>query len=513
MNWLGVSRKNSIAVQLIQAVFAVYCLIAVIVTGIHIAVEYRHTQKAIYNELAFNEKIFGLVLAQGLWDLDKQQIQGVLRGMLTVPTIVGVKVEQQGAIVSAIGRVQSDSNQVIEYSSTGELNDKSSEQAGNLFSVEFPIVYSYRDQRKSIGKATVYSDSGAVIDRISVGFIMLIINAIIKTIALWIIFIWLGKKLLVKPLTKLTDAIERVNFNSLDTFKLNLDLPWSNELSVIENKFSIMVAELELSKKELLDFNRQLESCVEGRTQDLVESKEVAEKASGAKTVFLSRMSHELRTPLNAIIGFSNRQKKLLEKGDVDTEKILTMAGYINKSGYHLLMLITDIMSYVESEQGKIKVNLESCALQDIVSDCFHMAESLAEQHNISLLSEVEPCDVLADPGRLRQICINLIANGIKYNQTNGSVTLVSRVTCDRVEIDFIDTGIGIAAADQEKIFKPFARLEYAEDNAIEGSGIGLALSQFLMKKMGGDIQVCSELGDGATFTVSLPLAKECIKS
>lgn len=504
------SSQNSVATQLIRIVFSVYCLVAVLVTAFHIYTEYQYTREQIYAELITNESIFGPVLASSLWDLDTVQIQTVLEGMLKIPVIIGVEIKQHDEVLARVGKVPAAGRHYVQLESGPQVKQKhtlSRREGNGAISYEFPIVYEYNNTQKSIGRAIIYSDTSVIMDRIGLGFVMLVVNAIIKTAALWIIFMWAGKRILIRPLSKLTHAIEQVDLDSLDRFEIDLDVNYENELTVIEDKFEAMVVKLYQSKQRIDHFNRDLECQVKLRTEELESAKELAESADRAKTVFLSRMSHELRTPLNAIIGFSRRQVRIADKGK--PEQMLDMAQTILKAGNHLLMLINDIISYVESEQGSLSVSLARYSLAQIVSDSLIFVEDLARKNNISLIDETEDFDVQTDPGRLTQVVINLLSNAIKYNRPQGSVVVRSRYdhVNQKVWLSVTDTGVGISEPEREKVFEPFTRLEYAEYKAIEGTGIGLALCQFLVNEMNGDIELDSDVGVGSTFSISMPAA------
>lgn len=180
------------------------------------------------------------------------------------------------------------------------------------------------------------------------------------------------------------------------------------------------------------------------------------------------------------------------------------MSTMVNKSGQHLLMLITDIMSFVQSEQGTININLQRCSLLDVISDSAIMVGPLADKHNVKVTFSCGNLWVWADPGRLMQVVINLMSNGIKYNKANGSVIVSVVKMSDEIVLNVTDTGVGISAVDSPSIFEPFVRLEHAKSNAIDGTGIGLALSQYLMSEMNGSIELFSEVDKGSTFSLHL---------
>ena len=231
-----------------------------------------------------------------------------------------------------------------------------------------------------------------------------------------------------------------------------------------------------------------------------------AEAASQAKTAFLSRMSHELRTPLNAVLGFA----QLLE---VDTAEPLraTQAqrvARIREAGAHLLVMIGDLLDLTRIESGQVELRLAAVPLAPLLAEAVAMLGPEAEAAGVLVqLGEVAyEHAALADPTRLRQVVLNLIGNAIKYNRRGGRVRVVAGVDAAGVCIDIADTGLGIAQEDLPRLFEPFNRLAQ-QGGAIEGTGIGLAVSRGLVERMGGRIEVRSTVGEGSTFSVALPRA------
>jgi PAS domain S-box-containing protein len=250
----------------------------------------------------------------------------------------------------------------------------------------------------------------------------------------------------------------------------------------------------------------QLEDRVEQRTAQLAAAKEEAERANRTKSEFLSRMSHELRTPLNAIIGFS----QLLESEEALTPSQIDFVQEILRAGRHLLDLINDVLDLARIEAGKLTVSNESVQILPVLEDCLTLIKPIAEYRNVQITKADPRCalNVLADRTRLKQVLLNLLSNAVKYNQENGLVTVVCKSVGngERVQIRVTDTGQGLDTEQQKRLFKSFERLE-ADKNAIEGTGIGLALSKRLTELMHGSIGVESEPGAGSTFWVELPVA------
>ncbi|TQV66731.1 response regulator [Exilibacterium tricleocarpae] len=239
------------------------------------------------------------------------------------------------------------------------------------------------------------------------------------------------------------------------------------------------------------------------RAEELAEARDKAEAANQAKTTFLSRMSHELRTPMNAILGFAQLQERKFTAQTPDASRRINRQ--ILSAGWHLLNLIDELLDLVQIERNTLKLSVETCHLHKAVNESLNLVLAQNIKPDITVNYEEVPITVMADYTRLKQILINLLSNAIKYNRDRGSVTIHARpVEEDEVEISISDTGVGITPENRERIFEPFTRLQYAEDNEIQGTGIGLSLTKFLVEQMNGSIRIDSHIGHGTVFMVRL---------
>ena len=238
---------------------------------------------------------------------------------------------------------------------------------------------------------------------------------------------------------------------------------------------------------------------------DLTNAKAIAEKASLAKSTFLSQMSHELRTPLNAVLGFA----QVIESGTpLPTPSQKRSLDQILKAGWYLLELINEILDLSRIESGKLTLSREPISLNLIMIECQAMIEPQAQRRGIGMTFPRfdAPKFVLADRTRLKQVLINLLFNAIKYNKPGGTVVVdCIAVSPSSVRISIRDTGEGLPPEKLEQLFQPFNRL--GKDAGIEeGTGIGLVVAKQLVELMHGIIDVESTVGAGTVFWVELSL-------
>jgi adenylate cyclase len=231
------------------------------------------------------------------------------------------------------------------------------------------------------------------------------------------------------------------------------------------------------------------------------------ELASEHKSRFLASMSHELRTPLNAIIGLT--EMMVANAARFGTEKALEPLNRVHRAGTHLLGLINQVLDLSKIEAGKLELSPESVNLAPLVDEVVGTARQLAEQNNNRLIVETESNlgALTVDPMRLRQILLNLLSNACKFTK-DGEVDLrVHKIANGRscVEFTVSDTGIGMTADQQAKLFEEFAQADALTARRFGGTGLGLAITRKLARMMGGDVTVTSEPGKGSVFTVRLP--------
>jgi len=268
---------------------------------------------------------------------------------------------------------------------------------------------------------------------------------------------------------------------------------------------NVIVAPLKNDKGEVTHYVAIKENITE-----LKKAQKAAEASNIAKSKFLSRMSHELRTPLNAINGFSqlllrNNNKHTLDERQ--TQQVLN----INNAGLHLLELINEILDLSRIESGHLTLSLEPVVVADTVNECVILITSLAEKTEVTVKLDpgIDELPLMqADLTRLKQVMLNLLSNGIKYNRPKGHVSIAGKMEGDKVCLEISDNGIGISKEKMKDLFVPFTRLGQ-DETGIEGTGIGMTITKQLVELMHGSLEVESEVGVGSVFTVKIPRAKE----
>ena len=238
----------------------------------------------------------------------------------------------------------------------------------------------------------------------------------------------------------------------------------------------------------------------------LQQAKETAEAATRHKSEFLANMSHELRTPLNAIIGFS---EVLLEKmfGELN-EKQEEYLQDILSSGQHLLSLINDILDLSKVEAGKMELEPAVFNLRELLEGSLVMVKERALAHGLTLSLDIaEEIDTfIGDERKVKQVLFNLLSNAVKFTPDKGKVSVTATKTDGVVQVVVRDTGIGIAAEDQQQIFAAFQQVGKGRVGKAEGTGLGLALTKKFVELHGGQMWVESSVGKGSAFTFTLPI-------
>jgi PAS domain S-box-containing protein len=243
-----------------------------------------------------------------------------------------------------------------------------------------------------------------------------------------------------------------------------------------------------------------------GADQGALTAREAAERESRAKSEFLANMSHELRTPLNAIIGFSDAMRSQT-LGKI-SKRYQQYAEDIHLSAHHVLDIINQILDLSRIEAGKVELEEETLDVAELLESCRRMIHAEIEKAELELAIEVETelPRILADPAKLKQVVLNLLANAAKFTPPGGRIDLVARpASAGGLEIEIVDTGMGMSAKEIPEALTRFGRTEDAERHGLGGAGLGLSITKSLVELHGGTLAIVSRKGKGTRATVRLP--------
>ena len=298
-----------------------------------------------------------------------------------------------------------------------------------------------------------------------------------------------------EPLSDLADMMSEVT--DREDYGRRFSYGVNNELGSVVDAFNEML-------ERIGDREQRLRKMI----VDLEEARDQAESAARSKSSFLANMSHEIRTPMNGVMGMI----ALLKQGDL-TEQQRAYFETIERSADALLLIIDDILDFTKIEAGRLKLGRSAFSLHDSLGSIEALFAEPASQKGLALSFTVDPAVpevVVGDPGRIRQILLNLIGNAVKFTDEGSITVTASLVDPDKPEqfrFTVADTGPGIQPDDQTRIFGEFYQADVSLTRAHGGTGLGLAITDQLVRLMGGEVGFESEFGKGSLFWVELPLA------
>lgn len=393
--------------------------------------------------------------------------------------------------INEVGKI--DQNQCVNYLLSNEAQQKSDLSSDrSSYNIASALNEEHMDYESGIYKDTflymsINMDYAFELGNAIATNLKIIFN--ILNVVLMLVILLVFQRTVKKPLKKLKDNFEQIESTNYD---ISLDTNVDEEFREIVTAFNKMANSIKVN------------------TEELKTSKQIAEEASKAKMKFLANMSHEIRTPLNSIIGFTD----LLEEHEEDEDKKRLLA-IVNKSGKHLLAIISDILDFSKIDNNLIVLEKKDFSIRMLIKEVSDMFYLSFKEKNIGFRYEIDP-DVpsvmVGDVFRIKQIIINVINNALKFTDS-GNVVISVAYEDQFLKISISDTGRGIDESKLEEIFDEFIQSDNSTTRLYGGTGLGLSISLKLSKLMGGDIEVSSELGVGSVFNVSLKLKESIDKS
>ncbi|OMH29487.1 ATP-binding protein [Motiliproteus sp. MSK22-1] len=510
-------RKNHpLSARLLAYILLISSALTLFGTGLQVYNDYRNDVSQIHADIQTIEKSFLLPLATGVWNLDREQVTLQLQGALKLRDMIHAEVRENRK-----GKLH-----VLVQQGSYEANDS--------ITVTFPLNYESSGFSAQVGELQATFSMKGVYARLQEKVVLILVTQFIKTFIVSFCILIIIHLLITRHLAQLANLASAIDFNDLDNhWQLNRHKRQGarrDELDRLVDSFNRMRNDLRVhleqraaAEEKLRDYQEELESVVSERTQALkknmhqleqeiktrIASEQRADKANKAKSEFLANMSHEIRTPMNAVLGFA----QILADGETDPEKARHLAS-ISSSGKTLLYLINDILDLSKIEANKLDLELGPVSLPMLFQEIETMFANQVATNGLDFPIQIQPglpANLLMDENRTRQILINLISNAVKFT-SKGQISLQAeyqRTPSDHNQLNLTitvaDTGVGIPKNQQQSIFGAFQQRSGQNSALYGGTGLGLTITQRLVRLMGGEISVESIPEQGATFSVWLP--------
>ncbi len=421
--------RYSIATKLLRVVFSLYLVIAVGVTISHMVIEYRYQKNSIGNDLINIQKSFEHGLSVNLWQLNQEALESEINGMLQIPEVVGVTLQNEKGEYIAIAGIIMHNDVIGHVGSHVHIAGVAPEafEAHNhkaytyeLFEHQFPITYAYEEKIMQLGTATINSSSSVVYQRVKLGFLMLVVNALIKTAALWLIFLWFSNILLRKPLTDLTTATNRVSLENLDSFRVDIKTSGRNELKMLEESFNSMIANLHQSIVEKKDVDTKLIESEE-RYRNIIEYSSFA--------IATYDESGQCIVANQALSDISGGTVEQLLSQNINTVKKWQDSG-----------LLETAKEALASGENKVKtVHLVSTFGEDVWLNCTLIPYSERGKKFLLFLAEeiTERKKIEEDKQKIHKLeSIGVLAGGIAHDFNNILAGILNNVYLSKMHID-----------------------------------------------------------------------------
>jgi signal transduction histidine kinase len=536
---------DSIAGRLLRIIFACYFIVTVLVTATQLSAEYQHTKDRLLREIAAMQQTFGPGIADAMWRYNDDILRGILSGMRELPVVVGIKVaDEQGKVVRAVGTVLDAKGATMTAAADGQLQPAQDEGGlfHAMFSREFPIVYTDENGiRKTIGSWTVYSNQRIVVKQVEYGFTLILVNSVIKTLALWFIFLFVVQRWLGKPLRQLTGFVGGLHIDNLGDQVFVLKDSGRHELHLLAAKLNEVVAKLKGAVADKRALNESLELRVIERTEDLnrdrqqlaVANTELAkaletlnlaheELARTEKLAALGSMvagiAHELNTPIgnsltvastlaDTVQNFSLCLERGLKRSEVERfmSEMAMAVDLLNRNIERSADLVTSFKQVAVDQTSSQRRQFDLAA---VIAENISALSPMLRKTPFAVLQQVPPGIVMDSfPGPLGQVLMNLVSNAVLHGfegKADGSITIAAQQAVPGwLELCVEDDGVGIAPEYVNRIYDPF----FTTKMGAGGSGLGLNITHNIVTSiLGGKIHADSVLGEGTRFTVLLPL-------
>ncbi|GAB2879674.1 hypothetical protein GCM10027277_56090 [Pseudoduganella ginsengisoli] len=548
---------DSIAARLLRIIFSCYFVVTVVVTAVQLGAEYSHTRSRVEKELQAMQQTFGPGIADAMWRYNDDILRGILSGMAEMPAVVGVKItDETGALVRAVGTVVDANGARKRADAQGHLATVTEGDGffEEMFSRDFPVVFvDERGDTKHIGNWTVYSNQRVIVRQVEYGFLLILINSVIKTLALWFIFVLVVRRWLGRPLRQLSEFVGRINVDNLGD-PIVLQDRGRNELHLLAAKLNEMtanirdgiaekaelVARLQDEQAKIRLLNESLEQRVAERTMELEHDRQQlattnAQLAQALETVqraqeelarnekltalgsMVAGVAHELNTPIgNSLMAASTLNDNVhrfaasfssgIKRSEVD--RFIHEASSVSELLTRNIIRAADLVtSFKQIAVDQTSSQRRAFDLAKVVRENIDALMPTLRKTPYKVTQHVEQGLAMDSyPGPLGQVLINLINNAVihgLHERSTGAIAIEGRSARDGwIELVVTDDGAGIAPDILNRIYDPFFTTKLGAGS----TGLGLNITHNIVTGLlGGQIHVDSTVGEGTRFVITVP--------
>lgn len=481
------SRRSRLSVRIPVFVLLFSFIVAIGATVVQLFIEYEKEAELIHARMKQMALSSTSVLAVSIWKLDEEQVRLQLNSLLQIPDMRYMKVESSdlGEIILGIDPVS------------------------NMVTQSYPLIHEIETEQIQVGTLQVSASLEGVFTRLQDRAFLIMSTEVIKTFLVSAFILVLIHYLVTRHLTRMASYARTLNIASLNK-KLTLASRGKyhkiDELDELVTAINSMLVDLRQTHTRLQRSHDTLEQKVNERTKELTLAKEDAEKASQAKSEFLSTINHELRTPLTSILGGLS----LVNSGTMGDlpEKMVSPVNIALRNSERLLLLVNDVLDVAKIEAGHLVLEYEDIQLKPFLEQAITLNDAYAESFDVKLSLIACPDNLImhVDEHRLQQVMNNLISNAIKFTHTGDVIEVSAKQSDSSVEICVVDHGNGIPEELKKHIFEKFTQADSSDNRTVGGTGLGLSISKSIVALHNGSIDFTSTLGKGTSFYIKIPI-------
>lgn len=480
----GMSNE-SVARRFFVRAFSLFIIFAVLLTLVLVGETFWLARNNLQKELGIYQRTFEKALAAALWAMDREKLDSIVRGIVEIPDIQGVRIL--------------DPNSGAPIIESGRFLDK---LGGNHFDLvhRFPVIHDEGFGKEHVATAEFHSAIDQILQRTQGQILLIVVLASLKTVAFWIIFMYVGRRLLDKPLSEMTTAIAATSLpHRLDLSPDTERAIAGTELAALRHAHDKLADQIVAAQATLVRINTELEQRVADRTAALDAKRQEAERLAQAKTRFLAAASHDLRQPLYAMLLFAGdlRRTQLAPDQERTLERLSNLIQAMTEQLQQLLELSR--LDMLETQP-----RLAELGTADLFMELADIHGPKARHRGTRLVFHPGPWTVRSDAQLAMRLLGNLIDNALKFTP-NGTVLVCARHRRDGILVQVRDNGPGIPAEDRLAVFEEFYQVRNENRNPDAGLGLGLAIVQRIARSLGSLVTLRTAEGRGTAFSLLLP--------